>query len=449
MKSTTLLIALSFAFSSSFVALGQETQIATDSWTSWRGPLGTGEAPEANPPITWSETENIKWKAAIPGKGHSTPVVWDKLIFLTAAEPFGEKVEPKFSGRPGAHDNVPVSQHHRFFVIAVNRDDGTIAWQTKVQEELPLEGAHNTASLTSASPVTDGQRVYAHLGSYGLFCLDFDGNVVWQNELGKMHSKHGHGEGASPVLHGETLIVNWDHEGESFIAAFQTSTGQEIWRVPRAEVTSWSSPIVVEHDGGVQVIVAGTNRVRAYDLTDGSVIWECGGLSNNVVATPVAADGMVIVGSSYEKRAMFGIKLDGASGDITDGPNVAWFTRDRTPYVPSPLLYKGSVYFLRHYQNILSRRNAKTGEEEGGPFRLGGLRDIYASPVAAANRVYVTDREGVTVVFSHVDDLVNDAPRMLSANKLDESVNASLALIGNQILIRGEFHLYCVEEAGR
>ena len=236
-----------------------------------------------------------------------------------------------------------------------------------------------------------------------------------------------------------------DIEDASFIAAFQAKTGEELWRVARAEVTSWSSPIVVEQDGRVQVIVAGTNRVRAYDLNDGSVIWECGGLSNNVVATPVAAEGMVVVGSSYEKRAMFGIRLAGAAGDITDTEQVAWFTRDRTPYVPSPLVYRGSVYYLRHYQNILSRRDLHTGEEIAGPFRLQGLRDIYASPVAADGRIYVTDREGVTIVFSHVDDVQAEPPRMLAANQIDDRVNASLALIGNQILIRGEKYLYCIE----
>lgn len=439
-----LLLCLLSAWSTVLVA--QEPNASVDSWSSWRGPLGTGEAPEANPPVTWSETENIKWKTAIPGKGHSTPIVWDNLVFLTAAEPFGEKVEPKYSGRPGAHDNLPVSQRHRFLVIAVNRSDGSIAWQNEVHEELPLEGAHYTGSLTSASPVTDGERVYAHLGSYGLFCLDFQGNVLWEKQLGKMHTKHGHGEGASPVLHGETLIVNWDHEGDSFIAAFNTADGQEIWRVPRAEVTSWSSPIIVQHGSQTQVIVAGTHRVRAYDLKDGAVIWECGGLSNNVVATPVAADGMVVVGSSYEKRAMFGIRLEGASGDITGTENVAWFTRDRTPYVPSPLLYKDSVYYLRHYQNILSRRDVKTGEEVAGPFRLSGLRDIYASPVAADNRIYISDREGVTIVFSHVEDASAEAPRMLAANRLEDDINASLALVGNQILIRSEKFLYCIEE---
>ncbi len=418
----------------------------TQSWAAWRGPLGTGEAPTADPPTVWSETENIKWKTQIPGRGHSTPIVWKDLIFLTAAEPFGEKQEPKYSGRPGAHDNLAVAQKHRFLVLAINREDGSIRWKKQVHEELPLEGAHYTASLTSASPVTDGQYLYVHLGSYGLYCLDFDGQLVWKKTLGKMHTKHGHGEGASPLLHQGILVVNWDHEEASYIAAFDAKSGKEIWRRPRSEVTSWSSPIVAEHAGQTQIIVAGTHRVRAYDLSDGKTIWECGGLSNNVVATPVAADGIVIVGSSYEKRAMFAIQLAGAEGDITDSDNVLWFTRERTPYVPSPLLYQGSVYYLRHYQNILSRRDALTGEERSGPFRLQGLRDIYASPVAAADRIYITDREGVTIVFQHVDDEAADPPRLLAANRIADTVNASLALVGNQIFLRGEKFLYCIEE---
>ncbi|MGI9518144.1 MAG: PQQ-binding-like beta-propeller repeat protein [Pirellulaceae bacterium] len=415
-------------------------------WAGWRGPLATGEAPAANPPLTWSETENVAWKTELPGKGHSTPIVWGDTVIVTAAEPFGEQLEPRYSGAPGAHDNVPVSQHHRFLVIAVDRRDGTILWQKQVHQALPHEGAHYTGSLASASPVTDGQHIVAYFGSWGVYCLDFDGNVVWEKSLGTMNTKHGHGEGASPFLHDGKLVVNWDHEGESFIAAFESTTGDELWRVSRAESTSWSSPIVVEHDGRAQVIVAGTNRVRGYDLADGSVIWECGGLSDNVVATPVAADGMVIVGSSYEKRAMFGIKLDGAQGDITDTDHVVWFTNQRTPYVPSPLLYRGSVYFLRHYQGVLTRLDAATGEERIGPFRLDGLRDIYASPVAADGRIYVTDRDGVTIVFSHVDDEAQEVPRMMSANRLDDQINSSLALAGEQIFVRGKQYWYCIGE---
>ena len=323
----------------------------------------------------------------------------------------------------------------------MNREDGKIIWQKSVNEALPHEGAHYTASLASASPVTDGERVFAHFGSYGLCCLDFAGNVLWKKRFGTMQSKHGHGEGSSPALYGKTLIVNWDHEGDSFVVALNTESGDEIWRVPRQEVTSWSSPIIVKHEDQVQVIIAGTNRVRAYDIASGKVIWECGGLSANVVATPVAAAGMVFVGSSYEKRAMFAIDLSGARGDITGTDKVVWHRRQRTPYVPSPLLVGDSLYFLRHYQGILTRLIAKTGAEPTGPFRMDGLRDIYASPVAADGRIYVTDRDGMTAVFSQ-----DAVPRVLSMNRIADRVNASLALAGGELFIRGEKQLYCIAE---
>jgi outer membrane protein assembly factor BamB len=415
-------------------------------WGQWRGPLGTGEAPDADPPTSWSETENVRWRTAIPGKGHSTPIVWGDTVFVTAAEPFGPEREPKYSGRPGAHDNAPVSQQHRFLVIAVNRADGTIRWKKTVHQAWPLEGAHNTASLASASCVTDGQFVWAHFGSYGLYCVDFDGKIIWKKMPGVMHTKHGHGEGSSPALAKGTIVFNHDHEGQSFILALDGVTGEEIWKKQRSEVTSWSSPIILDHDGVTQVIVAGTAAVRSYRLEDGSELWRCGGLSNNVVASPVSDGQRVYVGSSYDTRALFAIKLDGATGDITGSDHVAWFVRDRTPYVPSPLLYSGAIYYLRHYQNVLSRREAESGEEKIGPFRIRGLRDIYASPVAAKDRIYISDRDGATVVFSHVRDLENDVPRILWANSINDRINASLALAGDQIFIRGEKRLYCIEE---
>src|SRR5262249_7302478 len=160
----------------------------------------------------------------------------------------------------------------------------------------------------------------------------------------------GHGEGSSPALYGETLVINWDHEAKSFIAALDKRSGEERWRVPRDEVTSWSSPLVVVHDGRPQVVVNGTNRMRGYELATGKVLWECGGLSSNVVASPVYADGMVFAGSSYEKRSLLAVRLEGASGDITGTRHVAWTRSQGTPYVPSPLLYGDSLYYLGHYQ---------------------------------------------------------------------------------------------------
>lgn len=256
-----------------------------------------------------------------------------------------------------------------------------------------------------------------------------------------MNTKHGHGEGATPALHDDTLIVNWDHEGDSFIVALDKHDGDQRWKVERNEVTSWSSPIVVEHEGLAQVIVAGTQKVRAYNLKDGKVIWECGGLSHNIVATPVSDGKMVFVGSSYEIRSMIAIRLAGAKGDVTTTDNVVWRRTQLTPYVPSMLLYKGTLYFLRHYQGVLSRVVSETGEEVTGPLRLDGIGDIYASPVAADDRVYITDREGVTIVISH-----GEIPRALALNRLDDRVSASLALAGDEIFVRGEEFLYCIAE---
>lgn len=418
------------------VLTGNQT---TSNWPAWRGPLGTGAAPSAKPPTEWNATKNIRWKTPLPGRGHSTPIVWGNRIFVTAAIPIGEKLKPRYSGRPGAHDNLPVTHKQRFVVIALDRKTGKIAWQKTLHEALPVEGAHYTASLASASAVTDGKRVFAYFGSFGLYCLDFDGNLKWKKDLGRMKTKHGHGEGASPVLYGETIAVNWDHEGKSFVAAFNTKTGKQIWKQDRDEVTSWSTPIVVVHKKTPQLIVCGTSRVRGYNLKTGKVIWECGGLSANIVASPVAANGRVYVGSSYEKRALLGIKFEGAKGDITGTTNVLWQRRRGTPYVPSPLLYRGSLYFLTHYQNILTRIDAPTGKDKPGAFRLGYLRNIYASPVAANGNVYITDRVGTTMVITDAAK-----PKLVAINRLDEPVNASLAVAGDELFIRGEKNLYCI-----
>ena len=408
-------------------------------WPNWRGPLGTGVAPNADPPIDWSETKNIRWKIAVPGKGHSSPIVWGDRIFLTTAVPFGERLQPRYSKAPGTHDGVPVTQHHKFVALAVSRRDGKVLWERTLHEALPHEGGHYTGSLASNSPVTDGELLFAFFGTYGLYCMDLDGNVLWKTYLGEMQSLHGHGEACSPVLYGDTLIVNWDHEGRSFVVAFDKRTGRQLWRVSRDEVTSWSTPIVVEQDGKPQLIISATNRVRGYDLATGRVIWECGGLSTNVVASPVAAHGMVFTGSSYDTKALLAIRLAGAAGDITGTGQVAWSRSRGTPYVPSPLVYGDSLYYLTHYQGVMTRVDAKSGEDRPGAFRLRGIGDVYASPVAAASRLYITDRAGATLVISH-----EDAPRDLSLNQLDDTFSATATVVGRELFLRGEKSLYCI-----
>ena len=412
-----------------------------DHWPQWRGPLGTGVAPRGNPPAEWGEGKNVRWKTAIPGKGQSTPVVWGDRIFVTTAISHGEASDTVGDHAPGAHDNVAPSRSHRFVVMAIDRRDGEVLWETTVRDEHPHEAAHVTGSWASNSAVTDGEHVFAFFGSRGVYCLDMQGTVVWQKDLGDMQIRHAHGEGSSPALYGETLIVNWDHQGDSFVVALDKTSGKQRWKVARDEITSWSTPLVVPHDGKVQVVIAATERVRAYDLATGELIWSCAGLSRNVVASPVAAAGLVYVVNSYDWRAMLAIRLDKAKGDVTGTEAVVW-TRDRdTPYVPSPVLDGRDLCFIKHNQAFLTCVDAATGETRAGPMRLSGLQSVFASPVAAAGRLYVAARNGATAVIN-----VADGYKIQALNQLDDSFTASPAIVGGEIFLRGESSLYCIGE---
>jgi outer membrane protein assembly factor BamB len=289
----------------------------------------------------------------------------------------------------------------------------------------------------------DGDRVYT-LGAEGdLLCLAVaDGKVVWSRDLGRMRTLHSHGEGSSPVLHGDTLIVNWDHEAGSFLHAFDRRTGNPLWKVPRDEKTSWSTPIVVDVDGKPQVIVSATRRVRGYDLATGTLIWECAGLTDNVVASPVVHCGTLIAGNSYYTQAMLALRLSGAHGDVSGSDHVLWRMNRLTPYVASPLLYDDTLYHLRHNQNVLVRMDPTTGKLRGELLRLEGIRDfIFASPVGAAGRIYITGRDGTTVVLKQDADNA-----VLAVNRLDDVFSASPALVDREFYLRGERSLYCLAE---
>ena len=257
-----------------------------------------------------------------------------------------------------------------------------------------------------------------------------------------MHTRHAHGEGSSPVLHLDTVIVNYDHEAQSFIAAFDSVNGKQRWKVLRNEHTSWSSPLIISDTSPTQVVVSATERIRAYDITNGDEIWACAGLSRNVVASPVYGRGLLFAANSYDWQALLAIRVFGASGDLTGSDHVAWSKRRMTPYVPSPLLYKDVLYFLRHNQNILSGLRAETGEEYHAPVRLPEHREIFASPVAADGRIYIAGRNGVVSVYS-----AETPPTRLAVNALNDSFSASPALVGTELYLRGEKHLYCIAEA--
>jgi outer membrane protein assembly factor BamB len=408
-------------------------------WPQWRGPLANGVALQGNPPVEWSETKNIRWKVTLPGKGSSSPIVWGDYIFVTSAIPTQEATPEKTEQTGGRRGRSKPTVEQEFVVLALNRLNGDILWQKPVRRELPHEGIHPTGTWASNSAVTDGERVYAYFGSRGLYCLDMRGKLIWEQDLGDMKKIRSFGEGSSPALYGDKIVILWDHEGQSFIVALDKDTGNEVWRVNRDEQTSWSTPLIVESSGVKQVITSATNRIRSYDLEDGTLIWECGGMTRNVIPSPISVDGIVILMSGFRGNALRAIRIADAKGDIGNSDSLIWKIDRDTPYAPSPLLYDEVVYFLKGNSGILSAFGAKTGEHFYGPQRLEGIDRVYSSPVGVAGHVYITDREGNTLVIRHGRDF-----EILATNTLDDGIDASPAIVGDHIYMRGQKNLYCI-----
>ncbi len=416
---------------------------ATHYWPQWRGPHATGVSPHGKPPVEWSENRNIRWKVEIPGEGSATPIIWNDRIFVLTAIPTKETVQPP-TKKASQDFGIPRDQATRvqqFSILALSRRDGKTLWTRVLRRELPHEGRHATSSWASGSPVTDGQHVFAFFGSRGLYSLDMEGHLLWEKDFGDMTIRFGFGEGASPTLHRDRILINWDHQGQSFIAALDKGTGREIWRTDRDEITSWATPVVVPHAAGNQVVTNATNSVRSYDLETGELIWESQGMTLNTIPSPVASRGMVFVTSGFRGNALQAIRLADARGDITGSKAIIWDHDQDTPYVPSPLLYDDTLYFLKHNSGVLSSLNARTGEQHYTQMRLKELADVYASPVGAANRVYIVGREGVTVVLEHGPEF-----KVLAVNVLEEGFDASPAVVDREIYLRGKRHLYCIAE---
>ncbi len=436
-------------------------------WPQWRGPTATGVAPYGKPPVEWSETRNVRWKVEIPGRGNATPIVWGDRVYVQTAVKTDEMVEPKKSverprgerprrperdrtgrdrpGREGPGRDRPGRRGHNwmgsvqpthiyeFTILALDRRTGEIVWQKALTKKLPHEGGHKDGSQASNSPVTDGEHLIAHFGSRGLYGLDMYGNVLWQKDLGEMQTRMGFGEGSSPALYGDTVVVNWDHEGQSFIVALDKRTGEKLWKVDRDEHTSWATPVVVVVDGKPQVMTSATGLIRSYDLSTGELIWQCGGMTMNVIPSLVYDKGLVCAMSGFRGNALVAIRLAGAKGDISDSPAVVWrYDKKGTPYVPSPLLYGGALYFLDNNRAILSCLDAKTGKQHYTKQRLEGLHGVFASPVGAADRVYIVGRGGKTAVVRHDTKF-----ELLATNTLEDSFSASPAIVDGEIYLRG------------
>jgi outer membrane protein assembly factor BamB len=466
-------------------------------WPQWRGPLGTGFAPGGDPPTEWSESKHIRWKVEIPGHGHATPIIWGDRIYIQTAIRTDKAVDPSESPttepkaterpatppgaeRPPREENPPPEGTlqerdrnrqdredrgegrrgrregrgprgprpeqpnvvHQYVLLAIDRHTGKTIWRKTLGEEVPHEAGHPTASQASCSPITDGRNIIAHFGSHGVFCLDMDGNVLWNRDLGDMQTRNQFGEGSSPALHGDTVVVNWDHEGQSFITALDRATGKTRWKQDRDEPTSWATPVVLEVGGRAQVATSATKLIRSYDLASGDLVWQCGGMTANTIPSPVTGHGLLYCTSGFRGNALLAIRYADAKGDISGKEAVAWsYDGKGTPYVPSPLLYDDKLYFVQSNDAILSCVNAKTGKAHYAKERLSGLGKIYASPVGAGGRVYLADLDGNVQVLQHGEKL-----EPLATNTLDEGFAASPVVVGKELYLRGNKHLYCIAE---
>lgn len=436
---------IAFALTIVFISI---LNVAAEDWQRWRGPHENGASSTANPPLQWSPTQNIRWQTAVPGRGSSTPIVVGDQVFLLTAiktdrEPERDEPLSEREKKGGNFGTNPVATHyHQMTVLCYDRKSGAERWRKVATEVVPHERGHKTNTFASSSPVSDGENLFVSFGSYGIYCFDLNGDPLWQRDLGQMRTRARFGEGASPALHGDKLIVPWDHEEQSFVAALDTKSGEVVWKTNREEITTWATPLIVTHAGQTQVIMNG-HTVRSYDFETGSLLWECGGQASNPIPNPILYQDTVICMTGFRGNVIQAISLD-AKGDVTDSAEyVRWERTDAAPYVSSATLYDGRLYLMKGTQNVLTSVDAKSGDTVIEQVRIKDIRSTYASLVAADDRIYVTGRKGITVVISHSDEL-----KVLATNDLREPIDASPAMVGSDLFIRTDQNLYCVSEDG-
>ena len=468
MKSALTGLCLGFLLAAAATAGAQVPDQAH--WPQWRGPFFNGMA-RGDAPTVWSDSSNIKWKTEIPGRGYSTPVVWGERIFLTTAIPTGkpapsppttESAPPTTSlaaspgnqppgdparaggeqrrGRGPGGDPRPQAEH-KFDVICLDRKTGKVLWQRTAKVAAPHEGYHRAyGSFASNSPVTDGKYVYVSFGSRGVYCYDFNGKLVWAKDLGiQMRMRLGFGEGTAPLLTGDRLILVFDHEGDSFIVALDKRTGKELWRVPRDERSSWSTPLAIEHAGRKQIIVSGTTRVRSYDPENGKLLWEAGGLGGNVIPVPVYREGVVFVMSGYRDPRLMAIKL-GKDGDLTGSDSILWSQTRGLAYTASPVLHDNKLYVVTD-NGMISVFNAITGEPHYAQ-RLPKAYNLKASPVGANGKLYIATEDGDVVVLK-----MGEKFEVIATNTLeDQMFIASPVIVEGELFLRGQNHLFSISQ---
>ena len=396
-------------------------------WPTWRGPANDGMA-RGDAPLTWSSTERLAWKANVPGRGFSSPVVWGDRIFVTTAV-------PTTASAGGSRAIV----EHRFLVMAFDRRTGKTLWEKVATVATPHEGHHaQYGSYASNSPITDGRHVIAFFGSRGLYAYTLDGELAWKKDFSPLRMFNGFGEGAWTALDGNTLFVVLDHEGESFLLALDKSSGKELWRTPRQGNTNWSGPYILTHNGRKQLVISASREVVAYDPATGKQIWSARGLGQNTIPAPVAEGGMVFVMSGFRNPNLMAIRL-GPEGDLTNTDAIVWQNQRGNAYTPSPVLHEGKLYVLTD-SGLLSVFEGKTGKAFYQQTRLPKPYNFKASPVGANGKLYLASEEGDVIVVK-----MGEAFEVLATNTLpDETFIATPAIMNGEIYLRGNNTLYCI-----
>ena len=422
-------------------------RVATGNWPGWRGD-GQGVSTEKNLPLKWSERENVKWKTPIPGAGHSSPIVWGNRVFVTTAVAEDPGVESFRGGvYMGGNRSKPDASGYKFRVICLDAGEGNILWSKVVAHEEPKTRRHTKNTYASETPVTDGKYIFASFGSVGLYCVDLEGNEIWQRDLGLLRGRRGWGTGASPVLYRNTVIVNCDSDDDSYIAAFEKTTGDPAWRTERNEGPSWGTPFLFEAGGRTTVVTNATKRLRGYDADTGKLLWECAGGSMISVPSPVATQDLVFLSSGHSmsllRQPIIAVRPE-ASDDATpaegetESQRVAWSHTKGGPYVPSPLAV-GDYLYVPLDKGFLTCYEALTGKLLYGRQGLGTRNTITASPIAADGRIYIQTEDGECYVVKQGPEF-----EILTVNKLDEVFCASPAASEGKLFLRGRKHLYCI-----
>jgi outer membrane protein assembly factor BamB len=423
--------------------------IRAENWPGWRGPGGTGVSSESSFPVAW-DASNVRWKTAIPGRGHSSPIVWGDRIFLTTSiegdiVPGREKKpEHKLGGEVFIHpDMVSHDRKQTMSVIGLDARNGNVLWQRTAYEGAVLDGRHRKSSFASATPVTDGRHVFVFFGTEGLYAYDIDGALKWKRDLGEIRTL-GLGYATSPVLFGDVVIVQCDEDNgeKSFIAAFDQATGTEVWRQSRPVQSSWATPVLVDVGGRTDLIAAGTEFTIAYDPKTGRERWRTKGVESNAIPSPVYGDGIVYVTAGYPDKSVLAIRYASptqpGSSDANPRAEILWSRARGTAYVTSPILLDGSLY-LSTDRGILTNLDAKTGEPryEGG--RVPVPASFTASMVAFGGKILQASEDGDVFVIQGGAE-----HKVIATNHLGEPIFASPALSNGTIYIRGEKHLYAI-----